>query len=107
MSSMAPRTTVPCATREAASVPALVIHSIIRPPWICPGPPACSGKTHSIISSVVSAIDGMWGGQHPSAGGAGGRRHGGRNVEDHRVETVDTARVEPEAFDVGARHGPL
>jgi len=59
MSSMAPRTTVPCATREAASVPALVIHSIIRPPWICPGPPACSGKTHSIISTAVSAMEGM------------------------------------------------
>jgi hypothetical protein len=59
MSSIAPRTTVPRATRDAASVPALVIHSIMRPPWICPGPPACSGKTHSIISTVVSAMDGI------------------------------------------------
>ena len=59
MSSMAPSTTVPWATRLAAIVPAWVIHCIIRPPWICPGAPACSGNTHWIISVTVSAIDGI------------------------------------------------
>src|ERR687892_2089667 len=59
MSSMTPRTTVPWATRAAAIVPAWVIHCIIRPPWICPGAPACSGNTHWIISVTVSAIDGI------------------------------------------------
>jgi hypothetical protein len=46
MSSIAPRSTVPRATRAAAIVPAWVIHCIMRPPWICPGAPACSGNTH-------------------------------------------------------------
>ena len=59
MSSIAPRTTVPCATRAAAIVPACVIHCIIRPPWICPGAPACSGNTIWIISVTVAAIDGI------------------------------------------------
>src|SRR5262245_22273144 len=56
---MAPSTTWPRATRAAAMVPASVIHSIIRPPWICPGAPACSGNTHWIFSTVVSAIVGI------------------------------------------------
>src|SRR5207249_286213 len=59
ISSIAPRTTWPRATRTAASVPAWVIHSIIRPPWIWPGAPACSGNTHWTISTTVSAIDGI------------------------------------------------
>ena len=59
MSSIAPSRTVPFATREAAMVPAWVIHCIMRPPWICPGAPACSGNTHCIVSVTVSAIDGM------------------------------------------------
>ena len=50
---------MPRATREAAIVPAWVIHCIMRPPWICPGAPACSGNTHWIISVTVSAIDGI------------------------------------------------
>ena len=59
MSSMAPSATVPRATREAATVPAATIHSIIRPPWICPGAPACSGITKWSISVTVSRIDGI------------------------------------------------
>ena len=59
MSSVAPRTTWPRATRAAASVPASVIHCIIRPPWIWPGAPACSGNTHWTISTTESAIDGI------------------------------------------------
>src|SRR5438034_107161 len=59
ISSIAPRTTWPRATRTAASVPAWVIHSIMRPPWIWPGAPACSGNTHWTISTTVSAIDGI------------------------------------------------
>src|SRR5438128_162230 len=47
------------ATRPAASVPASVIHCIIRPPWIWPGAPACSGNTHWTISTTESAIDGI------------------------------------------------
>src|SRR5438105_396813 len=58
-SSSEPSATVPRATRAAAEVPACVIHSIIRPPWICPGAPACSGNTHWISSAAVSATDGM------------------------------------------------
>src|SRR5437899_6378854 len=65
ISSIAPRTTWPRATRTAASVPAWVIHSIIRPPWIWPGAPACSGKTHWTISTTVSAIDGIRALYHP------------------------------------------
>src|SRR5207253_3213435 len=45
--------------RRAAKVPARVLPSIIRPPWICPGAPACSGKTHWVSSVTVSATDGM------------------------------------------------
>ena len=67
MSSMAPRRTVPLATRAAAMVPAWVIHCIMRPPWICPGAPACSGNTHWIVSVTVSAIDGI----NTSAPGSG------------------------------------
>src|SRR5262245_36258568 len=59
MSSIAPRPTVPRATRPAAMVPAWVIHCIMRPPWICPGAPACSGNTNWTISTLVSAMDGM------------------------------------------------
>src|SRR5881628_1676519 len=59
MSSVAPRTTWPRATRPAASVPASVLHCIIRPPWIWPGAPACSGNTHWTISTTESAIDGI------------------------------------------------
>src|SRR5438105_511555 len=58
-SSSEPSATVPRATRAAAKVPTCVIHSIIRPPWICPGAPACSGKTHWVSSVTVSATDGM------------------------------------------------
>ncbi len=50
---------MPWATRAAAMVPAWAIHCIMRPPWICPGAPACSGNTHWISSVAVSAIDGI------------------------------------------------
>src|SRR5256884_5401298 len=59
MSSVDPRTTWPRATRPAASVPASVTRCIIRPPWIWPGAPACSGNTHWTISTTESAIDGI------------------------------------------------
>ncbi len=59
MSSIAPSTTLPRATREAAIVPQVAIHCIIRPPWICPGAPACSGNTQFTISVAVSEIESM------------------------------------------------
>ena len=59
MSSMAPSTTLPRATRDAAMVPHVAIHCIMRPPWICPGAPACSGKTQLTTSVAVSEIDSM------------------------------------------------
>ena len=49
------------ATREAAMVPQVAIHCIIRPPWICPGAPACSGNTQFTISVAVSEIESMVG----------------------------------------------
>ena len=59
MSSIAPSTTLPRATREAAIVPQVAIHCIMRPPWICPGAPACSGNTQFTISVAVSEIESM------------------------------------------------
>src|SRR3989454_5401505 len=59
MSSAPPGTPGPRAPRPAASVPASVIHCIIRPPWIWPGAPACSGNAHWTISTTESAIDGI------------------------------------------------
>ena len=59
MSSIAPSTTLPRATREAAMVPQVAIHCIMRPPWIWPGAPACSGNTQFTISVAVSEIDGI------------------------------------------------
>src|SRR5207244_258178 len=41
-------------------VPTVAIHCIMRPPWICPGAPACSGNTHWTISVTVSLIVSMW-----------------------------------------------
>src|SRR3989442_5763609 len=49
----------PRAPPPAAGVPAWVIPCIIRPPWIWPGAPACSGNTHWTISTTESAIDGI------------------------------------------------
>src|SRR5262249_8996545 len=57
MSSIAPSTTFPRATRDAAIVPHVAIHCIMRPPWICPGAPACSGNTQFTISVAVSKMD--------------------------------------------------
>ena len=57
MSSMAPSRQCPRATRAAAMFPTVAIHCIMRPPWICPGAPACSGNTHWTISVTVSLID--------------------------------------------------
>src|SRR3989442_435112 len=59
ISPVAPGTPCPRAPPPAASVPASVIHCIIRPPWIWPGAPACSGNTHWTISTTESAIDGI------------------------------------------------
>ena len=59
MSSIAPSTTLPRATRDAAMVPQVAIHCIMRPPWICPGAPACSGNTQFTISVAVSEIESM------------------------------------------------
>src|SRR4030095_8404475 len=61
MSSMAPRITLPRATRAAAMVPQVAIHCIMRPPWIWPGAPACSGNTQFTISVAVSEIESMIG----------------------------------------------
>src|SRR6266496_1524954 len=81
MSSMAPRRQWPRATRAAAMLPTVAIHCIMRPPWICPGAPACSGNTQFTISVAVSEIESMWSagrrgslaffyhGGHPSAAG--------------------------------------
>jgi len=61
VSSRAPSRTLPRATREAAIVPQVAIHCIMRPPWICPGAPACSGNTQFTISVAVSEIESMVG----------------------------------------------
>src|SRR4029450_3477025 len=61
MSAMAPRITLPRATRAAAMVPQVAIHCIMRPPWIWPGAPACSGNTQFTISVAVSEIESMVG----------------------------------------------
>ena len=42
-------------------VPTVAIHCIVRPPWICPGAPACSGNTQWTPSVTLSAIESMGG----------------------------------------------
>src|SRR4029077_14385327 len=42
-----------------------------------------------------------------SACGAGSGSQGGRNIETHRLETMNARRMEPQPFDVGASHRPL
>src|SRR5688500_14170047 len=118
MSSMAPSTTLPRATREAAMVPTVAIHCIIRPPWICPGAPACSGNTHWTISVTVSLIDGIdvtgkasqslaflsrGPGQVHRAGPA--RRLSGGN--QHAIEPMKSARMQTQVTHLWPRDYPV
>src|SRR5215471_13872947 len=107
--------------------PTVAIHCIMRPPWICPGAPACSGNTHWTISVTVSLIDSMGRcrtGVNPSFiyhatrsksshGNAGlrlarrRRRRRRRALDPRTVEPMEAARVKPEISDLGARHRPV
>src|SRR5262249_1979085 len=104
--------------RAAAIVPASVIHSIMRPPWICPGAPACSGNTISIFSTVVSAIVGI---EKIRLQGAGNRlllsrsrappqttggRAGGLGLEAHRAQARQSRRMQPEPAPLRTRDRP-
>ena len=107
MSSIAPSTTVPRATREAAMVAGLAIHCIMRPPWICPGAPACSGNTHWIISVAVSAIDGIAPLEPGRPARPGGRRPGRAGSVEGPGRADDAARVQAQAPDLRPRHRPV
>src|SRR2546425_5457837 len=91
-SSMAPKTTGPRARRIAAIVAAVVIQSIIRPPYRVPRTFACPGSTSCTISSCVWWIDGIAMASLPSApsdralGSAGDLFHPLDNRLDASVE---------------------
>src|SRR5215510_1945014 len=107
----------------------------MRPPWICPGAPACSGNTHWISSVTVSAIDGIGSGtgprdalhaapapvlargyaalqRTPARGAAGecGRAASGRDagddVETDAGQAMEAGRVQAEIADFGPGHAP-
>src|SRR5262245_5144215 len=119
MSSMAPRRQWPRATRAAAMFPTVAIHCIMRPPWICPGAPACSGNTHWTISVTVSLIDGIGvtgkrsrflvflscgpGQVHRAAS----PRRAPSGAQDDAVEPVESAGVQAQIPDFGAGHDPV
>src|SRR5882724_1349271 len=128
MSSMAPRRQCPRATRAAAIFPTVAIHCMMRPPWICPGAPACSGNTHWTISVTVSLIDSMGrrrtgvsssfiyhatrskSSRAMSASWSSGRRcrrERWRGLDPGAVEPVIAAGMEPEVPDLGSHHRPV
>src|SRR5215831_5194175 len=123
MSSMAPRRQWPRATRAAAMFPTVAIHCIMRPPWICPGAPACSGNTHWTISVTVSLIDNI--GQRrdrrkfliylscgpiqvqPRQRCLRLARSGRRALDPRAVEPMKAARMETEIPHLGPCHRPV
>src|SRR4030095_9594652 len=128
MSSMAPRRQWPRATRDAAMFPTVAIHCIMRPPWICPGAPACSGNTHWTISVTVSLIDSMarrrtgvsssfiyHAARSKSSRAGSALRHSGRRrwgrrlraLDPGAVESVVAAGMKAEVPDLGSHHHPV
>src|SRR5258705_7397595 len=128
MSSRATRRQWPGAPRAAAMFPTVAIHCIMRPPWICPGAPACSGNTHWTISVTVSLIDSLGrrrtgvsssfiyhAARSKSSRAASALWHSGRRrwrrrlrgLDPGPVESVIAAGMKPEVPDFGSHHRPV
>src|SRR3989304_1000257 len=78
-------------------VPTVAIHCIVRPPWICPGAPACSGNTqwdtspplrHSQRGAAVDpALDDL---DEPQVAGDHGEEEG---EEERRQRKMTISRI--------------